>query len=195
MRPSGFQERKQESLRFKPKSGFPAWSSQALPTFRPAVSLYDPGSHGLRESQKKTCSLDLKPWKNAGEVPSHDKRGGRRLARILICLGSSSKGKRGLSKTGHVYPIHARNWVEEGDQGPKEGGWRRKSLWLEANARWSWKTVLCLLPLHMSGHQGIVWLCMILHICQLNQRCIIGDAKRETLRGLYGSPEDLGSVI
>lgn len=34
-----------------------------------------------------------------------------------------------------------------------------------------------------------------LHIDQLNQRCIIKDAKRETLRGSQGSLEDLGSVI
>lgn len=35
-----------------------------------------------------------------------------------------------------------------------------------------------------------------LHIHQLNQRCIIEDANRETLRGgSQGSPEDLESVI
>ena len=34
-----------------------------------------------------------------------------------------------------------------------------------------------------------------LHIDQLNQRCIIEDAKQATLRGSQGSPEDLESVI
>lgn len=71
----------------------------------------------------------------------------------------------------------------------------RCSEWLGARARWSWKTGLCSLPPHMCSHQGIAWLGALLHIDQLNQRCIIEDAKRETLRGSQGSPEDLESVI
>lgn len=55
--------------------------------------------------------------------------------------------------------------------------------------------VLCSLPPHVCGHQGIAWRGTLPPIPQLNQRRIIEDAKRETLRGLQSSPEDLESVV
>lgn len=102
-----------------------------------------------------------------------------------------------MSVSGCVHLVHARTWAEEGKgaEREREGGYR-----IDVLSDWG------LVPDGAGGQCFAASLftcappgdCLARHglrIDQLNQRCVIEDAKRETLRGSQGSPEDLESVI
>lgn len=68
----------------------------------------------LRWSQNLAWFLYCKAWWNTGVVPFHDdKRGGSSAWHTILICQSPSKGKRGLSKSRRVHPIHARAWREK----------------------------------------------------------------------------------